>query len=224
MTYRANSEITSTNLLGHYAGFISRLVAFFIDVAVISLTIIAAGWFVSITMDVMQIRPMVALLVKNVPWAKKVVILFLSPLTASLAGFAFVVIYYVFFWFFAGQTIGKAVMGLRVVPLRGGKMTLWRAILRYIGYFLSTLSLGIGFLWIIIDDRRMAWHDKLARTCVVYTWEAHPDETFLANAIGTISSREQAIKSLSKRQNQLAHLMKQQVDLNNENKQSTQNE
>lgn len=32
----------------------------------------------------------------------------------------------------------------------------------------------LGFLVILADDRRQAWHDKIARTCVVYSWGAVP--------------------------------------------------
>ena len=41
------------------------------------------------------------------------------------------------------------------------------------------LTLGVGFLWVIIDDRREGWHDKLARTCVVYAWQARQNETLV---------------------------------------------
>jgi uncharacterized RDD family membrane protein YckC len=40
------------------------------------------------------------------------------------------------------------------------------------------IPLFLGFFWILIDDRRQGWHDKIAGTCVVYTWHARPDETF----------------------------------------------
>jgi len=29
-----------------------------------------------------------------------------------------------------------------------------------------------GFLWSLIDDHRQTWHDKLAKTYVIYAWEA----------------------------------------------------
>jgi uncharacterized RDD family membrane protein YckC len=71
-------------------------------------------------------------------------------------------------------------MGLRVVTINGKRLSLLRAILRLIGYLLSALPLYLGFLWTLVDDRRQGWHDKLAGTCVVYTWAARPDERFLA--------------------------------------------
>jgi uncharacterized RDD family membrane protein YckC len=72
-------------------------------------------------------------------------------------------------------------MGVRVVRLDGHSMGIRRSIVRYIGYFISLFSLTLGFLWVLWDDRRQGWQDKLARTCVVYAWEAVPDERFLVS-------------------------------------------
>jgi uncharacterized RDD family membrane protein YckC len=38
---------------------------------------------------------------------------------------------------------------------------------RYFAYYLSTILLGLGFLWIIWDPKKQGWHDKLAGTVVV---------------------------------------------------------
>ncbi|MDX2078602.1 MAG: RDD family protein [bacterium] len=75
--------------------------------------------------------------------------------------------YYIGLSKYGGQTFGKMALGIRVVRVNGESLR-WRdAILRYIGYILSTFSLGIGFLWILIDERRQGWHDKIASTIVV---------------------------------------------------------
>jgi uncharacterized RDD family membrane protein YckC len=92
-------------------------------------------------------------------------------------------IYQVFFWTFTGVTPGKAFMGLRVVRTNGQNVGLLRSIIRYLGYIIAIVPLGLGFLWIIIDDRRQGWQDKLAGTFVVYTWAARPDERFLADEL-----------------------------------------
>ncbi len=39
---------------------------------------------------------------------------------------------------------------------------------RYFAYVLSTLPLGLGFLWIAFDPKKQGWHDKLAGTAVIY--------------------------------------------------------
>lgn len=40
-------------------------------------------------------------------------------------------------------------------------------LVRYIAYLASALPLGLGFLWVAVDRRKQAFHDKLARTVVV---------------------------------------------------------
>src|SRR5207249_7158788 len=44
-----------------------------------------------------------------------------------------------------------------------------RALVRYLGYFVSSAPALLGFLWVILDSRHEAWHDKLAGTRVVST-------------------------------------------------------
>jgi len=211
MVKHASTDITKINLQGHYAGFISRVAAFAVDIIVLSVIIIGVTWFIQMTIDILQIKPIVVFMKNEFSWFRSLISIIFSPVTATIAGVVFVVLYHVFFWFFAGQTVGKALFGIKIVPLRGGRISIFRALLRYIGYFVTGFSLGIGFLWVIFDDRRMAWHDKLARTCVVYTWKARPDEKFLANYLKTIKSREMAIKDISAKKQDLAELMERQV-------------
>lgn len=84
---------------------------------------------------------------------------------------AVIVIYYLFFWALFGFTPGKFLLGLRIVRQDGRKMGFGRSIIRFIGYWISMIPLGLGFIWIILDPKREAWHDKLADTHVIYTWE-----------------------------------------------------
>ena len=79
-----------------------------------------------------------------------------------------VILYNVVFWWLRGQTPGKWLLGLRVVALGGGKVGLGRALIRFVGYLLSALPFYLGFLWILGPERR-GFHDRLARTEVVYT-------------------------------------------------------
>jgi uncharacterized RDD family membrane protein YckC len=74
-------------------------------------------------------------------------------------------------------------MGLQVIPLKGGRMGFIRATLRYFGYIVSTIPLFFGFIWILFSRKRQGWHDKIARTCVVYSWEAKSDEVVLRHGL-----------------------------------------
>jgi uncharacterized RDD family membrane protein YckC len=72
------------------------------------------------------------------------------------------------FWVTRQATPGKMLMRLRVVDaVTGGTPPLPRLVVRYVGYIVSSLPLGLGYLWMLWDPRRQCWHDKLARTLVV---------------------------------------------------------
>ncbi len=73
------------------------------------------------------------------------------------------------FWVTRGATPGKIWVGLRIVDAAtGGAVPFPRLVLRYLGYVVSALPLGLGFAWILWDRRRQGWHDKLAGTLVVH--------------------------------------------------------
>ena len=66
-----------------------------------------------------------------------------------------------------GKTIGKMIMGIRIISDDGGSIGFWRSFVRWIGYYVSAIFLFIGFLWSFFDQNSQAWHDKLAGTFVV---------------------------------------------------------
>jgi len=71
-------------------------------------------------------------------------------------------------WVRLGGTPGKLLMGCEVVDAgSGARPGVSQALLRYIGYILSALPLGLGFLWILWDRRKQGFHDKLAGTLVI---------------------------------------------------------
>ncbi len=66
-----------------------------------------------------------------------------------------------------GATVGKLVLGMRVVRVNGAPVVWWDALLRTIGLLASLVTLGIVFLWIARDRKNQGLHDKLAGTLVV---------------------------------------------------------
>jgi len=66
-----------------------------------------------------------------------------------------------------GQTIGKKVAGLQVVPKAGGPMDLNKGIIRAVGKILSGIPCGLGYFWMLFDADKETWHDKIAGTTVV---------------------------------------------------------
>jgi uncharacterized RDD family membrane protein YckC len=74
--------------------------------------------------------------------------------------------YFTLFHWIAGRTLGKWLLGLRVVGPNRSAITYGQALKRWIGYFLSGF-LGVGFLWILISRERRGWHDYFAGTWVI---------------------------------------------------------
>lgn len=104
----------------------------------------------------------------------------LSTWQARLLHDALPALLVVAFWCTLGATPGKWLCELRVVSLAsGGRPSVKQAVLRYIGYFVSALPLGLGFLWVLWDRRRQGFHDRIAGTTVV-TAEADESRKGLA--------------------------------------------
>jgi len=75
----------------------------------------------------------------------------------------------VLFWVARSATPGKMLIRARIVDARTGKKpSTGQLIGRYLGYYVSMLPLFLGFFWVAFDKRKQGWHDKLARTVVVY--------------------------------------------------------
>ncbi|WP_160152301.1 RDD family protein [Microbulbifer sp. ALW1] len=71
------------------------------------------------------------------------------------------------FWAYKQATPGKMAIAARIVDAKtGGKPSLQQYVVRYIGYFISTIPLGLGLLWVAWDEKKQGWHDKLANTVV----------------------------------------------------------
>lgn len=74
----------------------------------------------------------------------------------------------VLLWVRLSKTPGKMAVGATIVDARtGGKPSTAQFIIRYLGYYVSTLPLGLGLIWVGFDPRKQGWHDKMAGTVVV---------------------------------------------------------
>lgn len=68
-----------------------------------------------------------------------------------------------------GTTPGKAILDMNVVnkdtqEIAGFGTMLLREI---IGKAISNLVFGLGFIWILLDEKNQGWHDKLVNTVVI---------------------------------------------------------
>ena len=72
------------------------------------------------------------------------------------------------FWVYKSATPGKMVISAEIVDAKTlGKPSTGQLIVRYIGYYLSSLIFCLGFLWVAFDKRKQGWHDKIAGTVVI---------------------------------------------------------
>lgn len=145
------------------AGFVSRAIAFAIDLVVMAVALLVV---IALVQSLLGFFTLYGLLGQRVTGSAP----FRAVLGAAIAviGVGIAVGYPIGFWVLLGQTPGKLLMGLRIARVTGEPLTIRRAMLRYLGYWLSAIPLGLGFLWVLMDDRRQGWHDKLAGTYVVY--------------------------------------------------------
>jgi uncharacterized RDD family membrane protein YckC len=64
-------------------------------------------------------------------------------------------------------SIGKRLCKLAVVDADGRRLSVLKALIRNFGKILSSLAFGIGYIAILWDDHKQAWHDKMAGTYVI---------------------------------------------------------
>jgi uncharacterized RDD family membrane protein YckC len=82
----------------------------------------------------------------------------------------------VLFWLYKNATPGKMAIKAQVVDAQTGhSISVGQAMLRYLGYFLAILPLGLGIFWVAFDSRKQGWHDKIAGTVVVKRTNTGPE-------------------------------------------------
>ncbi len=149
------------------AGFISRFIALVIDIFIISFTstLIVLGVQEILNFFGMNsaMREWIGLVNSNVTLQA------VLRITAVVLSYMYAILYLSIFWFIVGYTPGKYLLGLKVIRTDGRKLKFGRCLLRALGYSISGMFLFFGFLWIIFDRRRQAWHDKFAGTLVIYS-------------------------------------------------------
>lgn len=78
-------------------------------------------------------------------------------------------IVYISMWVKYGGTPGKLLLGIAIVDAHTKEFpSFGQSVGRYCAYLVSALPLGLGFLWMLWNDRKQCWHDLLSGTVVVY--------------------------------------------------------
>jgi uncharacterized RDD family membrane protein YckC len=148
---RAESYARDTDVY-NLAGFVSRALALIIDtliVSLIALLAVFAGLFIVYGFDFGAYGS------GNIILPLYMVLFLLSST------------YFVFFHGFGGKTVGKTLIGIKLINSEGEGVGLWEAFVRWMGYYISGAFLFAGFLWFLVDSECQTWHDKIAGTYVV---------------------------------------------------------
>ena len=165
-------------LLGYRAGFVSRLIAFVLDILIIMGINITVSTVATLIARFLGFGFIFSSINTAQPqWITITKLIALSSL-AIITIFVFV-FYPILFWVGVGQTPGKRFMGLRVIGVDDKPLRFPQAVKRYLGYWVSALPFLLGYLWVLFDDNRQSWHDKLAHTKVIYDWDARHNATIV---------------------------------------------
>lgn len=148
----------SRTVTGEYAGAVSRAIATALDILIIATTFtIGLAGVNLLTTSFWGVEVRRAL-----------------PATIALAVLAFC---YAFgFLAVAGRMPGQGIIGLRVVRAGGGAIRPGQALRWVLGFPLSVVLFGLGFVPIVFAREHRALHDLIAGTAIVYDWGERPAE------------------------------------------------
>jgi uncharacterized RDD family membrane protein YckC len=142
---------------GHYAGSVSRLAAYLIDLIVSSVIFELALTAISFVASIFTGHGLsyhhgsIVVTIIYVLWQ---------------------FVYFGFQWAANGKTLGMTLLGVHVVRADGMRMEPWRGWVRSLTFPLGFLTLGLGFLGILVQREHRAVYDLIAGTAVVYAWDA----------------------------------------------------
>jgi hypothetical protein len=81
-------------------------------------------------------------------------------------------VYFGFQWAANGKTLGMTLLGVHIVRADGTRLEPRQGWLRSLTFPLGFLTLGLGFLGILVQREHRAVYDLIAGTAVVYAWDA----------------------------------------------------
>ena len=151
------SPASGESLWGHYAGSVSRLVAFAVDLALSIVVYELALAAISYIAQIVTGHPV------NLHNGGPIVLAIFILWEFAYFGGA---------WAASGRTPGMAFLGICVVRTDGAVLEPRQGWLRALTFPLGFLTLGVGFIWILVDQERRAVYDLIVGTTVVYAWDA----------------------------------------------------
>jgi uncharacterized RDD family membrane protein YckC len=83
--------------------------------------------------------------------------------------------FYGWFWRHGGQTLGMRSWRLQLQNMRAGPISWLQCLLRFIVALPAGLLFGLGYLWMLVDKRKLTWHDRYSETRIVQL-DRNPDQ------------------------------------------------
>jgi uncharacterized RDD family membrane protein YckC len=143
-------------LQGHRAGLASRVVADVVDLGV--------AWLLGLS--ALLVAGVIRYLLGGPPFGLPV-----PPRWLDVAGGAAIAVgYLALSWAATGRSVGKQVVGLRVVDRGGRRLSLRRSLARAV----LCVLFPAGLLWVLASRRNASVQDLVTGTAVVYDWTYHP--------------------------------------------------
>ena len=72
--------------------------------------------------------------------------------------------FYLYFWRTKQQTLGMTTWRIKLVDSNGNIANTAQCLTRLIAALFSLACFGLGFLWALVDQDQMTWHDRLSKT------------------------------------------------------------
>lgn len=142
-------------------GFFTRVLGVGIDAVIINFTLVGLGALLGVFLNALGIS-------ENISPSVFAVGATLWFLLSSLYLFTF--------WSLSGQTPGMRFLDIRIESegrKRIGPRAAWR---RLVGFWLSALALGLGFLGTLYRIDRRGFHDRMGDTAVYFVDPSDPDQ------------------------------------------------
>lgn len=149
------------------ATFGRRLAGTLVDVLVVTFLGLLVGFAVGIGVAIGEVRQRGDL--SDAELQQRMEARIEEPAIANAIGIAggMVGAVYVLAGHMLGVTLGKKAVGVRVLRADGRRPGVLRGLARWAASWLSAVALWLGYVWVLWDDNRQTWHDKLAGTYVV---------------------------------------------------------
>jgi uncharacterized RDD family membrane protein YckC len=142
---------------GHYAGSVSRFAAYLIDLIVSTVVFQLALASVSFVAQIATGH--------SVSWHRDNIVVVIIYVLWQF-------VYFGFQWAANGKTLGMTLLGVHVVRADGTRLEPRQGWVRSLTFPLGFLTLGLGFLGILVQREHRAVYDLITGTAVVYAWDA----------------------------------------------------